>query len=191
MWKYREKNLLLDTMSLYCVIHKSKAAIDQFIDGLNSIGSLMSQLKNHPLLFKELFCANSGNLSINEFRQLCKINFSQVGCNDRSGEEKSILWWEEMLDNLSQKEEVDGISLKELLTFVTGADEVPPAGFPKLIDIDFYYQPLDSRGQVLRRLPHASTCALQLYLPRNVPDYEEMKNLLRESLHGCQGFGKV
>jgi Asp-tRNA(Asn)/Glu-tRNA(Gln) amidotransferase C subunit len=105
-------------MSFYCVIHKSKAAIDQFIDALNSIDSLVSQLKNHPLLFKELFCANSGNLSINEFRKLCKINFSPVGCNNRSGEEKSILWREEMLDNLPRKEEFDGISFKELLTFV-------------------------------------------------------------------------
>lgn len=97
-----------------------------------------------------------------------------------------MLWWEELLDNLATKEGVKGISLKEILAFITGAEQVPPSGFPKTIEILFFDRPLSGV-----KYPYTSTCALQFFIPKGVENYEEMENLIRESLKCGQGFGNV
>jgi len=69
---------------------------------------------------------------------------------------------------------------------VTGADSIPPLGFPEACKIDFYTQDEGSR-----RLPYASTCSLTLYLPRGVTEEVDFRELMFNSLKGSLGFGKV
>lgn len=71
-----------------------------------------------------------------------------------------------------------------LLQFVTGADCVPPLGFPKLLTLDFY----DLAGE--NRYPSASTCDLRLWLPRNV-NCVTLKRLLEDAIQCGVGFGKI
>lgn len=59
------------------------------------------------------------------------------------------------------------MQMKDVLQFMTGADRVPPVGFDNNILVGFYDQDLKEGG---KQLPYASTCALQLFLPRGVED---------------------
>ena len=117
------------------------------------------------------------------------INYSDPSSNRgnqaREGEEATILWWEEFLDNLDQSDP-QGL-LPQLLIFITGADNIPVLGFPKNIDIDFFYVELRSR-----RFPMASTCGLQLQLPRGIHSFDEFEGLIARALkESSHGFGKI
>jgi len=77
--------------------------------------------------------------------------------------------------------------LAEILAFWTGADAVPPCGFSQKLTMEFY-----SRGpEEHRRLPSASTCALTLWLPRNIQDPDELWRMLTDALTMSAGFGKL
>ena len=128
-------------------------------------------------------------LTVDSFRKLLRINYSDPSSNRgnqaREGEEATILWWEEFLDNLDQPDP-QGL-LPQLLIFITGADNIPVLGFPKNIDIDFFYVELRSR-----RFPMASTCGLQLQLPRGIHSFDEFEGLIARALkESSHGFGKI
>lgn len=78
--------------------------------------------------------------------------------------------------------EVD-VSFSEVLAFVTGADNIPPCGFTKQVDLDFY--PCEDQ-----RLPSASTCALQLWIPR-VTDPDMVSAMMLRAVKESHGFLKV
>ena len=75
------------------------------------------------------------SLTSDEVYQIC---FSPEGANNREGEELTTMWWEEYVDNVGK----DGfpVSVDEVLTFITGADTVSPAGFSDYIKIKFFSQ---------------------------------------------------
>jgi len=85
---------------------------------------------------------------------------------------------------LTEKE--TSLMFEDLLAFMTGADAVPPLGFPKKAEIDFYTQ-----EDGCRRLPYASTCSMVLFLPRGLLDESELENLLIDAVKGSVGFGKI
>ena len=88
-----------------------------------------------------------------DFRRLFNYSLSPVGTNDREGEELTLfLWWEEMIDQ-------ETIPLSKILEFCTGADEVPPLGLERKIEIKCFNQ-----ESGLCRFPYTSTCALDLFL---------------------------
>ena len=125
---------------------------------------------------------------MDSFRKLLRINYSDPSSNRgnqaREGEEATILWWEEFLDNLDQS---DHGLLPQLLIFITGADNITVLGFPKNIDIDFFDVELRSR-----RFPMASTCGLQLQLPRGIHSFDEFEGLIARALkESSHGFGKI
>ena len=62
--------------------------------------------------------------------------------------------------------ETIGISLGDILSFVTGLRNIPPIGFEKKIMVEFFDE---------ERLPNASTCSLILRLPRHLVEEEEFK----------------
>ena len=64
------------------------------------------------------------------------------------------------------------VHFEHLLQFTTGADAVPPMGFPGCLNVIFYDQ-----EEGVTRYPNASTCAMTLALPRG----HEILNRLRSS----------
>lgn len=75
--------------------------------------------------------------------------------------------------------------LKDVLQFITGADCVPPLGFGKKITIGFYDQEEGST-----RLPYASTCSLNLALPRGHENYVSFSEMMKRVIFESCGFGK-
>ena len=78
------------------------------------------------------------------------------------------------------------LSFEDLLAFVSGADAVPPLGFQKQLEIQFFDQ-----EDGAKRFPFASTCALTMSLPRGVQSEEELMDILTDAIRWSLGFGKV
>ena len=78
------------------------------------------------------------------------------------------------------------LHLEDVRTFWTGAGRVPPCGFDKRLTIEFYSMEI---GQ--RRLPSSSTCALIIWLPRNVADPDTLWSLLNNAMTMSACFGKI
>ena len=70
--------------------------------------------------------------------------------------------------------------------FITGADHVPPRGFPEKLKINFF-----SLEEGIQRLPFVSTCALELHLPRGYSDPERFRDLMIRSIKESFGFEKL
>ena len=82
----------------------------------------------------------------------------------------------------SDNSEGTGITLRDILIFVTGANQVPPMGFDQPLKIQFV------EGH---RLPSASTCSLTLHVPREIIEYGNFKEKFTLSILGAHGFGNV
>ena len=170
------------------VIYHNKAALGQFLEGRQRIG-LLKYVKENPPGLKDVFCMSLFPLNVDSFPKLLRINYSDPSSNRGNqageGEEATILWWEEFLDNLDQSDP-QGL-LPQLLIFITGADDITVLGFPKNIDTDFFDVELRSQ-----RFPMASTCGLQLQLPRGIHSFDEFEGLIVRALkEGSHGFGKI
>ena len=74
--------------------------------------------------------------------------------------------------------------LEDVLTFFTGADRVPPLGFPKPPQLHFVHDKTCT-------LATASTCDLVLRLPTCHAAYEEFQEKMILSFRGHGGFGVV
>lgn len=160
------------------------AEMEQFWDGMNTVGKLGDLIMSSSSLFEALLCENPTKLDLAAFRCLYQVSFSPAGSNRRNSEEKSIYCLEVFLQDLDEGL-VDKLCLEDMLVFITGADAVPPLGFDHKICIAFYDQEKD-----MKRFPSSSTCSLSLYLPRGVAEPEEFNSLMSQALLNCQGFGK-
>lgn len=74
------------------------------------------------------------------------------------------------------------ITLTDILIFATGADRVPPLGFPVKPKISFLHG-----DQSI--YPKANTCGLELKLPVVHKNYEEFTEALSFGIGNCNSFG--
>lgn len=82
---------------------------------------------------------------------------------------------------------VAALSFPELLSFITGAAEVPPMGFETKLYMQFFDQ---EPNQTVTRLPYTSTCTLTFSLPRGCC-CEVLNTLLVRAVTESQGFHKM
>ena len=139
---------------------------------------------NNPGIFKIVLGVENQKLSAQSFKKLYSIMYSDKGSSDRDKEDKTIYCLDLYLQDL-EEEEVNGVTLEDLLIFTTGADTVPPLGFDGPICIEFY-----ETEENVKRYPWSSTCSLTLFLPRGIEDPKEFNSLLTHALENGVGFGK-
>ena len=72
------------------------------------------------------------------------------------------------------------MSLGTILSFFSGADNIPPLGFPNEPELNFNPKAVH---------PTASTCSIQLTLPTKYANFEELKNKLDQAFTMHGGFG--
>ncbi|KAK2814659.1 hypothetical protein Q5P01_000862 [Channa striata] len=158
--------------------------VQEFIARMNSCGGLWNLVEVYWTQFQPLFVNESKKLTQNCVQQLFNIEWSPTGSNNKDQEEATIYLWEGWLMEI--QEAGTDISFEDLLVFVTGADHIPPLGFPHPCTITFYDQEPGSR-----RIPYASTCSLTISLPRGVEEEQEFNDLMNTARKGSLGFGKV
>lgn len=165
-----------NTLLLHFVIFNVKAEIDQ-LKGLKLLEVLDVLLKNSDVM-KSLFTAECILLIAATLLELFSVHWSPATCDTHDAEEAVIVAWTEYTFStegnkvvllfqshltclisfaggrhatLDEKEIL--IDLPKVLSFFTGASEIPPMGFPSnALYIEFEYD--ISRK---RKLPYAST----------------------------------
>ncbi|KAF4115370.1 hypothetical protein G5714_002859 [Onychostoma macrolepis] len=130
--------------------------ISQFKEGMNSCANMWQIIELNWKVFLPLFTNKQKELTREDFRGLFKMCWKKQSA----------------------------ITFQEMLVFITGADSIPPLGFPGQPRIEFY-------TQENRRLPYVSTCGMVLFLPRGIQEEEELTDLLNTALKGYLGFGKI
>ena len=72
------------------------------------------------------------------------------------------------------------VTLSTILSFVTGAEDIPPLGFPHDATLGFSES---------NPYPTASTCSIQLMLPSKYATYEDFRKYLLYAMVNHSGFG--
>ena len=87
--------------------------------------------------------------------------------------------------------DMDEVPLTKVLEFITGADRIPPLGFKNQIKVCFFSRTEDEINRGVWRLPFASTCGMEVHLPRGINDVDQFTSLMNRAILECCGFGKI
>uniref|UniRef100_A0A8P4GUY1 HECT domain-containing protein n=2 Tax=Dicentrarchus labrax TaxID=13489 RepID=A0A8P4GUY1_DICLA len=166
------------------IYHRVANMISQFTEGLKSCGGLWDTVLTHWEVFLPVMTSTQQQpLSPEEFKMLFTACYSCPDSQLRAAEEATAGHWETVLTAISDGQA--DFSFENLLAFITGADHLPPLGFPRLISLRFYSQDASMSGV---RLPYVSTCALELFLPRGAAAAADLLMLLSRAMREALGF---
>ncbi|KAH3801398.1 hypothetical protein DPMN_155048 [Dreissena polymorpha] len=175
-----DKESMKEMVIKYHVFYRTSSEIAQFKNGMDDVCSMWGMVTKHVSVFQPLFCNLPKPLMKQEMDRIIRYDFSELGSNARTSEDETVYAWELFLQDIE-----DGIvptTMAELLSFISGAASIPPCGFQKPIEIHFYMQ-----EDGVTRLPYASTCSLDLWLPRGQTP-ENLSTLLLKSVNESMGF---
>ncbi|XP_047444104.1 uncharacterized protein LOC125009904 [Mugil cephalus] len=168
----------------HCIYHRVASMISQFKEGLNSCGGLWDIIRSHWETFVPVITSTQQQLlTLEKFKRLFVVCFSRLDSQLRPAEEATAEHWGTVLSLVGDGQ--TDFSFEDLLVFITGADHLPPLGFPRLISLHFYSQDVTT-SEV--RLPYASTCSLELFLPRGVARAADLLDLLNRAVQEALGF---
>ena len=164
------------------VLYRCKPGADAFALGMNDVLNMFQIVSANAMAYMPLFVYATTPLTSAAFKRLCVTQRSADGSNRAAAENDTLYAWEVFLLNV--EELTSTVTLGDLLMFVTGADSIPPLGFQHPITIEFYDM------ESARHYPTASTCELQLWLPRGIQDPVLLQELMEDAVLGAHGFGK-
>ncbi|XP_056099424.1 uncharacterized protein LOC130078001 isoform X3 [Rhinichthys klamathensis goyatoka] len=174
-----ERNSLVQSAAEFFVNGRLRAALDQFSEGLQTLG-LLEEMQKYPALFYDMFVNEQRPLQAKDLCSLFYVNFSPQGSNRRAKENQTICYWRDWLIDVEEGE-TDGVTLEMIMEFVTGASTVPPLGFPHRPEIEFLHQDR-------KIFPEANTCLIILRLPIHT-EYEMFKTYMTEGIIQSPYFG--
>ncbi|KAL5491583.1 hypothetical protein EMCRGX_G016897 [Ephydatia muelleri] len=176
------KPLILSTILDFHLMLKVKASMDQFLEGLQTLG-VLSEVKSQPLLFEPYFLYAKLNIDADILRSILRVDFSENSASKRTTEYSAYCNFNIFIEECND-ETADGCTLGDLLSFFTGSSTIPPQGFNKQCTITF------NHGS--DRLPTASTCSLEIRLPTcHGEDYGSFKDAMVLALKCHDGFGQL
>ncbi|CAM4672662.1 unnamed protein product [Leuciscus chuanchicus] len=174
-----ERNSLVQSAAEFFVNGRLRAALDQFSEGLQTLG-LLEEMQKYPALFNDMFVNEQRPLQAKDLCSLFYVNFSPQGSNRRAKENQTICYWRDWLIDVEEGE-TDGVTLEMIMEFATGASTVPPLGFPHRPEIEFLHQDR-------KIFPEANTCLIILRLPIHT-EYEMFKTYMTEGIMQSPYFG--
>lgn len=181
--RLEDKNMLIDDILMFQVIHRVRGPFERFRDGLRTLG-VLDKIQAHPESFCHLLCWSPATLTADLVDSLFSIRLSPVGSNRRHAEEIVVPFWR---DYLTDAEDKDGAhKLGTILAFATGADTVPPIGFSPHPSIEFLHP--ENATATISKLPIANTCINSLKLPLHTT-YKDFEQNMDFALGNTHGFG--
>lgn len=147
----KNKQLLVESLMLHTVLSKKKVVLDQLRKGLQIL-NVLDEIMKRPRLFENLL-SNPNVCDVTPERVISSLNFSTT---------ESCAIRDHILQYINECSKQD---LQHLLRFITGSCLLPQG--PCRIDVLFSD---DDEGCIF-----ASTCLLQLHVPRHFQSYEEFK----------------
>ncbi|XP_076578623.1 G2/M phase-specific E3 ubiquitin-protein ligase-like [Chaetodon auriga] len=177
----QERDSLIQSAADFFVNGRLATALDQFAEGLKTLG-LLEELRKNPAVFYSLFVSEEIPLQAKDLCTLFDVDFSVQGSNRRDRENTTICFWRDWLIDIEEGE-CSPVTLEKILEFTCGASTVPPLGFPHRPQIQFLHE-----GN--RIFPEANTCVLVLHLPLH-SSYEAFKQYMMEGILKAPTFGLV
>eukprot|EP00058_Branchiostoma_floridae_P022873 XP_002608363.1 hypothetical protein BRAFLDRAFT_91322 [Branchiostoma floridae] len=151
---------------LHDLIFKRKPAIEQMREGLGTLG-ILGHMDEDPSLFQGVFSHKKEGLEPDDLMEQCNVIFANQGSNRYEAQtsiiEKFTLWLEEVKSG-----EHDGVKVRDVMVFMTGAECEPPAGWPVRPMIQF-----SSCEKGCSCFATANTCTLTLKLPEHLDDLSQ------------------
>ncbi|XP_059912148.1 G2/M phase-specific E3 ubiquitin-protein ligase-like, partial [Gadus macrocephalus] len=178
-----DKDLLVEDILMFQVVHRVSGAFERFREGLKTLG-VLDAIRMHPVAFRPLMCHEPSPLTADVLENLFVIRLSAVGSNRRRAEECVVPFWRDYLMDIEEQE--GPLTLGGILAFATGANEIPPLGLSPRPSVDFLHDLPPGQG---RHLPTANTCINCLKLPL-VNNYEDVKDSMEFAFRNTQGFGQ-
>ncbi|KAJ8015882.1 hypothetical protein DPEC_G00001140 [Dallia pectoralis] len=191
----RGRDTLVDSIVSYYVYDRMQTAVNQFKEGLETLG-VLEKLQSNAESFQNVFACGTKVLSVVDVTSLFSCNYSIEGSNKRAEEEQAVCFWMDWLNDVAAGEafiqpEEDGeekvtLRLEDILVFVTGASQIPPFGFDPMPTISFLHPTV--LGGTKKRFPEANTCAIILHLPIH-ESYEEFSKWMCSGIIQSPIFG--
>ncbi|KAL7375259.1 hypothetical protein ABVT39_014430 [Epinephelus coioides] len=94
--RLEDKNLLVDDILMFQVIHRVRGPFERFRDGLRTLG-VLDKIQAHPESFYPLLCWSPTTLTADVVDSLFTIRLSPVGSNRRRAEEVVVPFWRDYL----------------------------------------------------------------------------------------------
>ena len=94
--RFAEKEQLLKMIAKYIVIDKPRSALEQFKEGLNTLG-ILELMQAYPVEFESLFCFQKKCLNANDFDRLFTPIMDPLGGNARGKQELILMHWRDYL----------------------------------------------------------------------------------------------
>ncbi|XP_063762683.1 G2/M phase-specific E3 ubiquitin-protein ligase-like [Eleginops maclovinus] len=94
-----DKYPLLEDILMFHVVHRVRAPLERFKDGLKTLG-VLPKIQQHPEAFRPLLCYNPPTLTADSLDCLFTINWSEDGSNSRIGENKTVAFWRDFLQDV-------------------------------------------------------------------------------------------
>jgi len=176
--------MLCPNYTIHFIFCRCSAEVLQFAEGMNAVGGLWGTVCSNKELFEPQFCHNPPPLDKASFEALFTVDYSEEGSSRRQLEADTIYAWEVFLQDVA-----DGsvpVTFQDILTFITGANKIPPCGFHGPLEIVFFPQETD-----VNRLPSVSTCALQINLPSGIRQPEVLSTMMVKAIKESCGFDKI
>ncbi|XP_062304842.1 G2/M phase-specific E3 ubiquitin-protein ligase-like [Osmerus eperlanus] len=184
-----DKEMLLEDILMFQVINRVRGPFERFCEGMKTLG-VLEQLQQHPDAFCPLLCHKTRQLTADILDNLFQIQFSESGSNRRMAENNVTAYWRDYLQDAEDEE--GPTKLGKILTFATGASEIPPIGFSPQPSIEFLHDEQtvfnSSHGVSAARFPMANTCVNCLRIPLHSA-YEAFKTNMDFAIANTQGFG--
>uniref|UniRef100_A0A3B3DHH1 HECT domain-containing protein n=1 Tax=Oryzias melastigma TaxID=30732 RepID=A0A3B3DHH1_ORYME len=172
------RDQLVQAATTFYVEGRTMEALEQFADGLHTLG-LLREIKTHPVLFTEVLMKSNKHLTATDMMELFVPSLSMVGSKRWRDEKRTEGYWR---DYLVDVEGAFNIILEDILVFASGADKIPVLGFNPKPALEFLFDPI-------RRFPEANTCLVQIRLPV-LPTYRAFAEKMCDGIIQSPTFGK-
>ncbi|KAM8913942.1 G2/M phase-specific E3 ubiquitin-protein ligase isoform 1-T2 [Spinachia spinachia] len=181
-----EKEALVEDLVRFAMVTRMQLPLERFREGLQTLG-VFDQVQLFPSVFHSVFCQVEDSLSAQTLHQLFSVHFSQQG-DRRSRETPVFSFWRRFLQDCEAGR--SSVSLKDLLRFATGTEELPAAGLLPSPSISFLHRGEGGERRRLRRreslkdeglLPERELCSKRLLLPVT-SSYQAFKSCMEQAV---------
>ncbi|KAM9294460.1 G2/M phase-specific E3 ubiquitin-protein ligase [Gastrophryne carolinensis] len=163
----KEKTNLVRKMLAYQVIHRVRGPLESFKQGLKTLG-VLEKIQAYPTAFCSILCMKPEKLTAKAMAELFIIANDSNPTSTVKNNATNL--WEQYLKEAEDGEIV--VSLENILTFATGLDSIPPAGFEPQPSIVFHYRSI---------LPTAQKHVNCMHLPGRIP-YNKFRQHMDEAI---------
>ncbi|XP_059375629.1 uncharacterized protein LOC132112055 isoform X2 [Carassius carassius] len=175
----KQRDMLVQSAVEYYVNGRCNVALQQFVDGFNTLG--LQEMQTHTDLFHIIFVEDKKPLRSSDLTSLFELNLSDQDPYKRELETRTLCLWRDWIIDV-EDEECTPLTLENVLEFTSGSSAIPPHGFLQQPKIEFLH---DAPEKIF---PEANTCNIVLKLPIHY-NYESFKMHMSNGILWAPTFG--